>query len=65
MAGIEKKCVNSNVRTIQEEKKIEDMISDRNETSHTYDESIAKDLAKRIPAHYKLLKIVFDRLTLD
>lgn len=60
-----RECVNTKLITIEEEKKIEDMISDRNETSHTYDENIAKDLATRIPDHYKLMKALFDRLTID
>ncbi len=60
-----RQCVETKLITPQEARKLGMMVDDRNETSHTYDESVAKKLAKKIPEHHKLLKILFNRLTLD
>jgi nucleotidyltransferase substrate binding protein (TIGR01987 family) len=38
------------------------MINDRNTTSHIYVEEIAEELAKKMPAYYKLMHIVTTRL---
>lgn len=31
------------------------MLEDRNRTAHTYDETLAKDVYRRLPAHLPLL----------
>ncbi len=57
-----RECVNIQIITLDEERKIEDMISDRNDTSHECDRSIAEDLAARIPTHFEIMKKIFERL---
>ena len=39
------------------------MWKDRNLTSHTYQESLAIEIAARIPQHYKILQSSFDTLS--
>lgn len=60
-----RKCLEVKVLTLQESIQLDNMIDDRNETSHSYEESFAKILAKRIPVHFKIMKALSDRLTLD
>lgn len=38
------------------------LIVDRNESSHTYLEPLAIEIADRIPAHYQVMKKIFDRI---
>lgn len=38
------------------------MLDDRNLTSHTYDEELARDLYRRLPAHLALLQALANRL---
>lgn len=38
------------------------MIEDRNRTSHTYDEQLAKDVYRRLPSYVPLLETVLARL---
>lgn len=40
-----------------------DMVDDRNETSHTYNEEFAEELSQKITRHTALIHIVTDRLT--
>lgn len=41
---------------------LSELIFDRNETSHTYFEPTAIAIAERIPAHYQVMKKIFDRI---
>ncbi|MDH5497057.1 MAG: nucleotidyltransferase substrate binding protein [Nitrospira sp.] len=34
------------------------MLEDRNRTAHTYDETLAKDVYRRLPAHLPLLQVL-------
>jgi nucleotidyltransferase substrate binding protein (TIGR01987 family) len=38
------------------------LIFDRNETSHTYLEALAIEIADRIPAHYQVMKKILERI---
>lgn len=39
------------------------MVEDRNNTSHGYDEAIAKDIISRIPLYSKIMKFIIDKVT--
>jgi nucleotidyltransferase substrate binding protein (TIGR01987 family) len=51
--------------TEEEFYQLDQLIFDRNETSHTYFEPLAIQIADRIPAHYPIIKKIFDRIKLD
>ncbi len=42
-----------------------DCVTERNLTSHTYDEKTAKKIQDHIPLYYVTMKIILDRLQLD
>jgi nucleotidyltransferase substrate binding protein (TIGR01987 family) len=39
--------------------------TDRNLSSHAYEEDISEEVASRIPAHYAVLEAVFKRLSIE
>jgi nucleotidyltransferase substrate binding protein (TIGR01987 family) len=41
---------------------LHDAISDRNETSHSYDHEVAREIVQSIPAYYATMKVVTERL---
>lgn len=41
-----------------------DMVSDRNVTSHTYNEFLAEDIANRLPKYYQLMHAILERIKL-
>ncbi len=55
----------SNVMTDDELKILLDCLTDRNLTSHTYDEKIAEKIYQHIPLYYQTMKNVVDRLKLE
>jgi nucleotidyltransferase substrate binding protein (TIGR01987 family) len=55
----------SNLISRPELKLLMDAISDRNLTSHTYNEELAEEIAHRIPDHYEILSAVIKRLQIE
>lgn len=47
---------------INDEKKWLEMVQDRNETVHTYNESLAKKIYKRLPNYVELFDNLLDSL---
>lgn len=47
---------------LNEEKLWLDMLDDRNQTSHTYNQQLAKEIYERIKTYYPLMQSTFDRL---
>ncbi len=41
-----------------------DAVTDRNLSSHAYDEDVAEQVVKRIPKHYLSIRTIFERLDL-
>jgi nucleotidyltransferase substrate binding protein (TIGR01987 family) len=39
------------------------MLADRNQTTHTYDEELAKEVFRRLPAYLPLLRELLDKLS--
>ena len=50
--------------TQEEFKILEDCVSDRNLTSHTYNEKIAEEIYAHIPRYYRTMKAVIDRVSM-
>ena len=58
-AAAEAKLINH-----QELNQLLDATTDRNLSSHAYDEDTAEQVTKRIPHHYLIIKSVFERIKL-
>lgn len=54
-----------NVLTEKEANICFNMITDRNQTSHTYDESFAEEVAERVVDYAKTLKTILTRITVQ
>lgn len=50
------------VKLIDQPHAWENMLDDRNKTSHTYDENYAHDVAKRIPLYASMIRATFNQL---
>jgi nucleotidyltransferase substrate binding protein (TIGR01987 family) len=57
-------AVEANLISPTELKQLLDAVTDRNLSSHAYNEEIAQQIAERIPHHYSIIKSVFARMTL-
>lgn len=57
-----REAVNANIISEDEYAKLIESITDRNLTSHSYNENIAEILAEKIPDSYVLMKKIIDRL---
>lgn len=55
-----RECLKAKLVNKEESEKLIKMIDDRNLTSHTYNEILAKDIGSRIPEHYKLMQKLID-----
>lgn len=56
-------CLSAKLLNEEETKKFLEMIDARNTTSHVYKEEFATILYKQIPAHYRLMRALADRMT--
>lgn len=54
--GIFKVALDCNIITMDQYKKLLEMLADRNNTSHTYNEELAIVICKAIPTYYKYFK---------
>jgi|GEM_PF-1670283 len=63
--GVLRAAVEAKLISHQELNQLLDALTDRNISSHAYDEDITQQVAKRIPAHYAVIKTIFGRLTLS
>lgn len=55
-------AVDGNIINEKEYQQFMKIIDDRNLTSHTYNEDLAKQIANKIPTYFKLMSHVLDRL---
>lgn len=62
--NILRESVNATIISEEEYEKLIVGITDRNLTSHSYNELIAEKLIERIPANYKTMKTIIDRFQL-
>jgi nucleotidyltransferase substrate binding protein (TIGR01987 family) len=63
--GILQTARNSNLISIDELKQLLNAVSDRNLTSHTYNEELATEIVNRIPDHYQLINTIAQRLVIQ
>jgi len=57
-----KACVTAQVLTDEEHKLCDNLIEDRNISSHSYNESLAEEICDHIPTHYLLMKKIAERI---
>lgn len=62
--GILQVARNSNLISIDELKQLFDAVSDRNLTSHTYNEDLAIEIVERIPGHCQIIRTITQRLVI-
>lgn len=60
--NILREAVNATLISEDEYMHLLDALSDRNVTSHSYNEPVAENLIKKIPTNYHLMKKIIDRL---
>ena len=58
--SIFRECLKAKLINKEESEQLIKMVDDRNLTSHTYNEILAKDIGSRIPKHYKLMQKLMD-----
>lgn len=62
--GVLRAAVEAKLITHTELNQLLDATTDRNLSSHAYDEDVAKQVIRRIPDHYIIIKTVFERMTI-
>lgn len=60
--GVFKECFSLKVIDLKEYEVLEDMIDDRNNTTHDYDESMAEEIVTKAYDYYKLMFLISRRL---
>ncbi len=55
-----RECLKAKLINKEESEKLIKMVDDRNLTSHTYNEILAKDIGSRIPKYYELMNKLID-----
>lgn len=61
---IYKECANLKIINIQEHEILINLIEDRNQTSHAYNEEFAEEVAKKIPIYFYTMKEISLRLNI-
>lgn len=62
--GVLRAAVEAQLISHQELEQLLIAITDRNLSSHTYEEALAEEIASRIPGHYQVVNAVFKRLSI-
>ena len=60
--SVMKECFAQRIIDEEELRVFEDMIDDRNDTSHRYDENMSQDIAENAYEYYRLIMVVKTRL---
>jgi nucleotidyltransferase substrate binding protein (TIGR01987 family) len=58
-------CIKQNLVPEDKSALLLEIVEARNNTSHTYDEEIAYEIAQKIPEYYQLLKRILNSLTIN
>ncbi|CAN5203967.1 HI0074 family nucleotidyltransferase substrate-binding subunit [soil metagenome] len=59
-----REATNLNVLTKSELQLLNKLVADRNLTSHTYNESLAEEIAQRLPEYYQIMQSILQRIRL-
>lgn len=59
-----REAANVKLITTSELKMLNNLVADRNLTSHTYNENLAEEISKRLPEYYKVMHNILERIKL-
>jgi nucleotidyltransferase substrate binding protein (TIGR01987 family) len=60
--GVFRECLKVRFINDKEYVQLSLIVTDRNLTSHTYNEDLAEEISLRLSSHYRIMKNIFDRI---